>query len=74
MGRPIIILFLTMQWNTDIKLFSISSERWVYFTVHSLGSIYGLIVHEINEVNIILMIVIMSVLGLDSGYTVKYNP
>ena len=34
-----IISFLTMQWNTEIKLFNISLEWGVYYTVHSLGCI-----------------------------------
>ena len=39
-GRPNNgILYHSLQWNTKIKLFSISSERGVYFTLHSLGSI-----------------------------------
>ena len=29
----IIMSFLTMQWNTEIKLFNIPSERGVYYTV-----------------------------------------
>ena len=51
-------LYHSLQWNTKIKLFNISSERGVYYTVHSQG-VYGLIVNENNEVNICLMIVKM---------------
>ena len=56
--------------------FNITSQRG-YISQYTPLGVYGLIVHEINQVNIILMIVknyIMSVLGLDSGYTVKYTP
>ena len=45
-----------------------------YISQHTPYGVYGLIVYEMNEVNIILIIVknyIMSVWGLDSGYMVK---
>ena len=55
---------------------SIFSRSKGYITEYTPQGVYGLIVNENNEVNISLMIVkndIMSVLGLNLGYTVKYT-
>ena len=45
-GTPYILSWIltqtvyhSLQWNTEIKLFNISSEREVYYTEYSLGSI-----------------------------------
>ena len=34
-----VLCSISLQWNIEIKLFSIIFKRGVYFTVHSLGSI-----------------------------------
>ena len=48
-----------------------------YISQSTPWGVYGLIVNKNNEVKISLMVIkndIKSVLGLNSGYTVKYNP
>ena len=72
-GQYIIPIDGILKFNS----FNITLNQGVYFTIHSLEGVYGLIASETNEAIIIILILnndIMSILGLDSVYTVKYSP
>ena len=68
------IQYAGKQAGIENYSFNIIAKQRVYFTVHPLGSS---IANETNEwvtILLILNIYILSVVGLNLDYTVKYNP
>ena len=72
-----IIHYIILNNGTLKSNSSIFPRSEGYITQYTPSGVFGLIDNENNEVNISLIIVksdILSMLGLDLGYTVKYNP